>query len=240
MAEDPIEQRVAAANLRIWRRGGERAPHKPLLLLVALGRALAGEPRLVRFRDLESLLRELLATFGPPRAPRPEYPFWHLQSDDIWHIPTAPTGPRGETPRLTAIRDLEGGLPAAVDEAVRAQPEAVRDIAEQLLTAHFPLSLHETSSNGPDSQRSCSAKRGGRAGTRRSGWRCCAPTTTPAQSVASTASSTPSRSGWTPPTCGGGRPAAQTRSTTGSLCARCTTRRSTLKPAMPGPSTSSR
>jgi hypothetical protein len=31
----------------VWKRGGERAPHKPLLALYAIGRALRGEPRMM-------------------------------------------------------------------------------------------------------------------------------------------------------------------------------------------------
>jgi hypothetical protein len=31
-------------NIRTWQKGGIRAPHKPLLLLYALGRASRGEP----------------------------------------------------------------------------------------------------------------------------------------------------------------------------------------------------
>ena len=30
--------------ITVWKRGGERAPHKPLLALYAIGRALRGEP----------------------------------------------------------------------------------------------------------------------------------------------------------------------------------------------------
>ncbi len=50
-----------------WTRGGERAPHKRLAILFALGRALAGQ-RLVTFAAAEGPLRELLERFGPVRA----------------------------------------------------------------------------------------------------------------------------------------------------------------------------
>jgi len=61
-----------------WARGGERAPHKRLVILYALGRALSGE-RLAKFAEAEHALRELLEQFGPLRAQQhPEQPVWRL------------------------------------------------------------------------------------------------------------------------------------------------------------------
>ena len=79
---------TALDNLNVWKRGGVRAPHKPLLLLLALGRLSQDENRLVRYEDVEARLRQLLERFGPPRqVTHPEFPFWHLQTDGIWEIP---------------------------------------------------------------------------------------------------------------------------------------------------------
>ena len=36
-------------ELGLWRRGGERAPHKPLLILLALGRLSQGGKRLCAY-----------------------------------------------------------------------------------------------------------------------------------------------------------------------------------------------
>ena len=75
-------------GLNVWKRGGERAPHKPLLLLLALGRLSQNENRLVRYEEVETRLRRLLESCGPPRkVTHPEFPFWHLQTDGIWEIP---------------------------------------------------------------------------------------------------------------------------------------------------------
>jgi putative restriction endonuclease len=54
MTPDEIRDRFNSIN--VWNRGGERAPHKPLLGLYAIGRLLCGEPRLV-------LLVDVLAAF---------------------------------------------------------------------------------------------------------------------------------------------------------------------------------
>ena len=50
----------AFSRLNVWRCGGERAPHKPLLALYALGRCARGEPRLIPYRDIDERVRELL------------------------------------------------------------------------------------------------------------------------------------------------------------------------------------
>lgn len=69
------------SNLNIWRREGERAPHKPLLLLLALGALAQEKPRLIPFAEFDKPLQDLLREFGPPRKSfHSEYPFWRLQT----------------------------------------------------------------------------------------------------------------------------------------------------------------
>jgi hypothetical protein len=54
-------------GLNVWSHGEERAPHKPLLVLYALGRWSRGETADVPFRDADRDLTALLKEFGPPR-----------------------------------------------------------------------------------------------------------------------------------------------------------------------------
>ena len=71
-------------NLHVWKRGGQRAPHKPLLLLLALGRVINNEERLVSYVDIERRLKPLLRRFGPPRkAFHPQFPFGRLPNDKV-------------------------------------------------------------------------------------------------------------------------------------------------------------
>lgn len=51
-------------QLNVWQRGSERAPHKPLLILLALGALARGELD-VPFAKYEPRLRALLKEFGP-------------------------------------------------------------------------------------------------------------------------------------------------------------------------------
>ncbi len=134
--------------MRTWARGDERAPHKPLLLLLALGRVQRGEDRLVPFKDVREPLRRLLMEFGPSRdSYHPEYPFWRLQHDGLWEVPGGEhlEPRRGNTnPSLGALLGVSGGFPEAVDDVLRARPDLVRELGHEVLNAHFPSSLHES------------------------------------------------------------------------------------------------
>lgn len=73
-------------ELNTWKQGDQRAPHKPLRVLYALGRWQQGK-REVTFREAEPELTNLLREFGPPRrSDHPEQPFWRLQKDGVWTV----------------------------------------------------------------------------------------------------------------------------------------------------------
>src|SRR4029077_19467254 len=87
MNKDQSELLARIGRLNVWRRGSERAPHKPLLLLLALSRVAQADACLAEFNEIEETLRRLLIQYGPPRkSVHPEYPFWRLQSDGIWEV----------------------------------------------------------------------------------------------------------------------------------------------------------
>src|SRR5262245_6502497 len=97
-------------DLSIWKQGDQRAPHKPLLVLYALGRWQRGQIE-VTFRQAEPDLTDLLREFGPPRkSDHPEQPFWRLQRDGVWvvHAPTGlPLKTNDDIPRVGALRSPE-------------------------------------------------------------------------------------------------------------------------------------
>src|SRR5918994_7927588 len=94
-------------ELGIWKRDDERAPHKPLPVLYALGRWQRGQID-VTFREAEPELTALLREFGRPRkSDHPEQPFWRLQRDGVWTVQAPPDLPlkAGDTiPRVGELR----------------------------------------------------------------------------------------------------------------------------------------
>src|SRR5689334_1059947 len=85
MQPDHIHQLFSQIN--VWKRGNERAPHKPLLLLYALAKCSRGESREIPYREVDQELRKLLIEFGPSRKSyHTEYPFWRLQNDGLWEL----------------------------------------------------------------------------------------------------------------------------------------------------------
>jgi putative restriction endonuclease len=135
-------------DLTIWSRGGERAPHKPLLILLALAEFARGHETLL-FSDHEDKLAELLKEFGPTRKSlHPEYPFFRLSNDGLWTLSADfPMRARlgHDDPTKTQLRAARarGGFPDEVREALRRDPKLISAIAQDVLERSFPETLHE-------------------------------------------------------------------------------------------------
>ncbi len=81
----------AFEHIRVFQRYGQRAPHKPLLILYELGRIARGERAEIEYNEIEPDLQALLDAFGPSGAKNTRhYPFWHLQSDGFWELAGLP------------------------------------------------------------------------------------------------------------------------------------------------------
>ena len=144
-------------GINTWKRRGERAPHKPLLLLLALARLQRGESRIAAYEsDVREPLRRLLIDFGPPRrAHKPENPFWYLRSDELWEIPDEELaairgrGPKGgPSDRLLRDVNAHGGFPEPIHRLLEANPQLAAEAGRRLLQSHFPETLHEPILNG--------------------------------------------------------------------------------------------
>jgi hypothetical protein len=147
-AEEVLE---AFDNVRRAQRAGVYAPHKPLLILLALARVQQGAPRQTEFGAVDAPLRSLLAEFGPSSAAKSRhYPFWHLATDGngaLWEL----SGPRaildrpaGATPNLKELRthDIRAGFPVEIDQALRQIPGLLEAVAARVLETQFPATLH--------------------------------------------------------------------------------------------------
>jgi putative restriction endonuclease len=132
-----------AAQLRQWSRSGTRAPHKPLLLLYALGRFQQDADGDLRYSAVEEDLKRLLTEYGPPNPTTPAYPFHHLVSDGVWEVHTdRGLGSPGSRVRELRATGAAGRLAPGLRTALRRDPSLLGRMARVLLETNFPTSLH--------------------------------------------------------------------------------------------------
>ena len=108
---------------------GHRRPHKPLLILMALGMISNGvTSRLNSYREIKPKLQKLLDKFGRPGEMHdPKNPFKHLASDGIWEVSD----------------NDKGGFIDWIYEEFEKDPSFIFKAAEVVLVETFPSSLHE-------------------------------------------------------------------------------------------------
>ncbi|HEX5594701.1 MAG TPA: HNH endonuclease [Micromonosporaceae bacterium] len=137
---DEVLARLAA--LRQHQRDGRRSPHKPLLVLLALGRLSTAGSSALRWTDVQTKLGDLIAEFGPVsktgRAQSAAYPFTRLRSDGVWtldqDVPMDAVGP------LTA-KQVVGRFDPVFESALVEDPALIRSAARALVENHFPATV---------------------------------------------------------------------------------------------------
>lgn len=138
MSEGSVVERLTA--LRQHQDDGKRAPHKPLLVLLALGQLSASGSSSMPWSAVEDRLGGLLAEFGSPKkgAPTPAYPFTRLRSDGVWQltrdVPNDNVGPLNSEP-------IEGHFTADIEDELRRSPDTLHAVARALVEGQFPLTI---------------------------------------------------------------------------------------------------
>jgi putative restriction endonuclease len=145
------------ASIVTWKKEEQRAPHKPLMLLLALANLQAAGQRLQLFTDIEPKLTRAMDLFGPAgRVPTPQYPFcrllndklnkedpvgmWEMQADGKMQVRQGSKDPQKE--ELRAKRARAGFIEPYFK--LLLSDKALQDrIIHQILDAHFPPSIHE-------------------------------------------------------------------------------------------------
>ena len=141
----------AIDNLNIWKRGDERAPHKPLLILYALARQVLDPDVEFEFSIIEEDIEDLLNEFGKPQQSGRQKvyePFWRLQKDGIWEV--CSDGEIGldasGSAYVTDLRNYNatGFFSAEVAQQIKENPDVALRAAWKLLNEHFTESLHQS------------------------------------------------------------------------------------------------
>jgi putative restriction endonuclease len=132
------------ANTKKWKKGNERAPHKPLLLLLALGKLSRGDASPMPYRQVEEPLRNLLVEFGPARKSyHPEHPFMRLANDGIWQLDhDLDTKADPSSGRLRELNPA-GELTPDIRNALLADTALLEQAVQLILDDNFPPTLHD-------------------------------------------------------------------------------------------------
>ena len=135
------------SKLKVWQQGDQRAPHKPLLLLLALSRIQQNKPRMMLFSEIEEKLTLLLTEFGPQRkSHHPEEPFCRLRTEGIWEL-SSPENiilPKGAFSKTVLRKEkVSGGFTQDVFQLLANDSMLLETIAKILLHDNFPSTIHQ-------------------------------------------------------------------------------------------------
>lgn len=135
-------------TLNLFRKDGIRAPHKPLLVILAIGELLQGKGRLLPYSEIDTRLGKLLSEYGSRRTRHGAvFPFWRLQNDGVWEVSNA------EKVRQTKSGDafkrdlisynVRGGFTEEIASQLQNDSLLALEIVQGLLDGHFPDTWHE-------------------------------------------------------------------------------------------------
>lgn len=140
---NPEQLKDIIGNLNIWKKGDQRAPHKPLLILYALARLKNGHRGLIPYEEVKEPLKQLLVDFGPSRKSyHPEEPFVRLYRDGIWKLNKESDEVKVDNKWLLS-NQISGGFSNEVTELLLNNKYLIREVAELVLEGHFTESMHE-------------------------------------------------------------------------------------------------
>ena len=130
-------------QFRQWKRGNQRAPHKPLLFLLALGQWQQGIKE-VPWSKAQPVLTGLLNRFGvPAKKQTPENPWARLLTDGLWQLNPEPQKINGNySSRMLIETNSIGQLSQAVQNHLLERPEDLVKWAYEILEDQFPPSQH--------------------------------------------------------------------------------------------------
>lgn len=129
-------------QLNVWKKHNKRAPHKPLLLLYALGQWQHGK-REFAWADVKVAVKDLIEQFGGPASKNPQYPFIRLQNDNIWEVDNVVKNRNGDM-NVSLLDKYNNHARFTSDfESQLHKPEQFQGIVQQLLDEHFSETMHE-------------------------------------------------------------------------------------------------
>ncbi|MFJ5843959.1 HNH endonuclease [Streptomyces sp. NPDC092903] len=144
VVEPPKTFQRRVGDVRPARRAGGPAPHRPLLLLWAIGQALTGAPRMQSWSATRDAVAPLMEKYAQAKdgIDATRYPFWALVNDELWtvgHGQELALTSRGRRPTLESLNRTNptGGLRQADYKLLLSQPDAAAAATAGLLLRYF-------------------------------------------------------------------------------------------------------
>ncbi|MFJ4704139.1 HNH endonuclease [Streptomyces anulatus] len=144
VVEPPKTFHRRVGGVRPARRAGGTALHRPVLLLWALGQAMAGEPRMQPWSTTRDAVAPLMEKYAQAEdgVDATRYPYWALLRDDLWIVDDAQgltLTSQGRRPTLESLNQVDpaGGLREEDYALLLSQPEAAASAAAGLLLRYF-------------------------------------------------------------------------------------------------------
>jgi 5-methylcytosine-specific restriction protein A len=144
VVEQPKTFLRRVGDVRPARRSGGVAMHRPVLLLWAIGQAIAGAPRMHQWSAVRNALAPLLEKYGQAEDGQEGalYPFWALSKDDLWTVESIEDltlTSRGRRPTLESLNrvDPSGGLREDDYALLRSRPQVAAEAAAGLILRYF-------------------------------------------------------------------------------------------------------
>ena len=133
-------------DLKIWKRGSQRAPHKPLLLLYALGKWSNGQ-RQFEWRIVKEDVKALIEQFGGSAQPEVSNPFVRLRNDlgrKLWIVDGDLVLDASGNPLVTALNESNNTARFHPDFEIELIDRKKFDaLVNQLLAEHFSETQYE-------------------------------------------------------------------------------------------------
>lgn len=137
-ASSALDQLTA---LRQYQGDGKRAPHKPLLVLLALGQLASTGSSTMQWSAVQLRLGALLAEFGTGTSggtSSAAYPFTRLRSDGVWQlsrdVPNDNLGPLNSEP-------IDGYFTPEIEQELLGSNESLYAVARSLVESQFPMTI---------------------------------------------------------------------------------------------------
>lgn len=139
LTEDRVIRQLT--SLKQYNQQGKRAPHKPLLLLMAIGQLVASGSSALRFSEVESQLGRLIKEYVPTSTSVRQtaaYPFWRLQNDQIWVLDRDVAS---DSPKQ--LDGTTGRLEPSIEEVLLQNPDVLKTVVSRTLAEQFSPTLHD-------------------------------------------------------------------------------------------------